>query len=662
MCGLAGIWGSVRDKGCVLAESCRRIRHRGPDDHGVWEDPRAGLALAHVRLAILDVSQAGHQPMVSSCGDYVLVLNGEIYNHLDLRERLRSMGRAPAWRGHSDTETLLACFAAWGVPDTLQAANGMFALALWNRRRRRLVLARDRLGEKPLFYGSVNLERQGTAANNLVFASELKALAPMPGFDPDIDRGALALLLRHNYIPAPYSIYRGIHKLPPGTWIECGQEHASGEPLPAPHAYWSARQDISGQAATHAQASKRDFDSDEHATDALESVLSEAVQAQMLSDVSLGAFLSGGIDSSTVVALMQARGGAPVRTFSIGFSDRRYDETAHAAAVARHLGTLHTQMTVTSRDALAIVPLLAGIYDEPFADASQIPMALLSRLARRDVKVALSGDGGDELFGGYTRYAHAQRWWQRRCALPPALRQPVAGMLAAASHLPGGAAWRGKAAKAGDLLRAPDQAGFYRRLVSYWDDPAIAIQGGSEPPTLFDDPMQGRFADAMMLRDTQTYLPDDILVKVDRAAMACGLETRMPMLDHRVYAFAQGSAPHHKIRQGQGKWLLRQVLYRHVPRALVDRPKQGFGVPLAAWLRGPLREWAHDLLDTSRLRRQGLFHPEPIAHKWRQHVSGQYDWSRHLWSVLMAQSWLDERYSDNATPGWAAMDRDRGRP
>jgi asparagine synthase (glutamine-hydrolysing) len=481
----------------------------------------------------------------------------------------------------------------------------------------------------------------------------------MPGFDADIDRGALALLLRHNYIPAPYSIYRGIHKLPPGTWIEVEAAHASGEPLPAPLAYWSARQ-ITAQA----QAARPVFDSDERAADALESVLTEAVQAQMLSDVSLGAFLSGGVDSSVVAALMQARGSAPVRTFSMGFHDRRYDETAHAAAVARHLGTRHTQLTITPLDALAVVPLLADIYDEPYADASQIPMVLLSRLARRDVTVALSGDGGDELFGGYARYARAQRWWQRRDGLPVSLRQPVAGVLAAAARLPGGGAWRGKAAKAGDLLRARDQAGFYRRLVSYWDDPALAIQDGSEPPTLFDDPMQGRFADAMMLRDTLTYLPDDILVKVDRAAMACGLETRVPMLDHRVYAFAQGLAPHHKIRRGQGKWLLRQVLYRHVPRALVDRPKQGFGVPLAAWLRGPLREWANDLLDSATLRRQGLFQPEPIAHKWREHISGRCDWSGHLWSVLMAQSWLDGRRLrlDSATPDVGDAGRHRERP
>lgn len=631
MCGLVGLWGSMPDKADVLAESCRRIRHRGPDDHGLWEDRQAGLALAHVRLAILDLSQAGHQPMVSRCGRYVLVLNGEIYNHQDLRTRLEGSAQAGPWRGHSDSETMLACFAALGVEATLQASTGMFALGLWDRQERRLTLARDRMGEKPLYYGY--------AGGNLVFASELKALSPLPGFARDIDRDALALLLRHNYIPAPHSIYRGICKLPPGTWLAFDAADVRHGRMPTPRTYWSAL-----QAADRAAAAPLSFASDAHAADALEAVLSQAVQGQMLSDVSLGAFLSGGIDSSAIVALMQARSSRPVRTFSIGFHEKHYDEARHAQAVAQHLGTEHTQMYVTAGDALAVVPMLADMYDEPFADSSQIPTALVARMARRHVTVALSGDGGDELFGGYARYLRAQRWWQRRQRLPAALRRPVGALVAASSRLPGPGTWRRKAGKLGELVQADSHGAFYRHFVSHWSDPAAVVKGAVEPPTPFSESMGGSAFDAMMKLDTITYLPDDILVKVDRAAMAASLETRMPLIDHNVYAFAWGLPSHYKVRGGQGKWLLRQMLYRHVPQALVDRPKRGFAVPLAAWLRGPLREWAHALLDESRLRRDGLFEPAPILRKWREHLSGDRNWDSQLWGVLMMQAWLD-RYT-----------------
>lgn len=628
MCGIAGIWGPLADKRGVLAESCRRIRHRGPDSNGYWEDEPAGLALAHVRLAILDLTEAGHQPMVSPCGRYVLVLNGEIYNHLDLRRQLEQAGQAPAWRGHSDTETVLACFAARGVEATLREAVGMYGLALWDRRERRLSLARDRMGEKPLYYGY--------SGGNLVFASELKALRPIPGFGAELNRNALASYMRHNYIPAPQSIYAGIFKLPPGAWLEIDAASAGRRELPEPRAYWSAQ-----AAADQGLAAPLAFDTDEQAVDALEQVLGNAVRGQMLSDVSLGAFLSGGIDSSAIVSLMQAGSSQPVRTFSIGFHDKAYDEAEHAKAVASYLGTDHTELYVTPDDALAVVPKLPEIYDEPFADSSQIPTFLVTQMARRHVTVALSGDGGDELFGGYTRYFRVRDWYAQCRRMPRPLRHAAGGLLRASTHLPGKGAWRGKVGKLGELLSVDLQAEFYREFVSYWSRPAEVVKGGAEIPSLFQQPMQGSVFEAMMKLDTQTYLPDDILVKVDRAAMAVSLETRVPLLDHRVYEFAWRLPFRYKVRGSTGKWALRQLLYRHVPQALVDRPKRGFAVPLASWLRGPLRDWAEALLDPVRLRQEGWFEPEPILRKWSQHQSGHRNWSSHLWGVLMMQAWLD---------------------
>lgn len=641
MCGIAGIWGPVADKAQILAQSCRRLAHRGPDSHGYWEDPQADLALAHVRLAILDLSPAGHQPMVSACERYVLVLNGEIYNHMALRDRLAQSGLAPAWRGHSDTETVLACLAALGVQATLQACVGMFAFALWDRATQTLSLARDRLGEKPLYYGFTG--------GALVFGSELKALASVPGFGRDMSREALTLLMRHNYIPAPWSIYDGIFKLPPGTWVSVSGADIRNRHLPAPQTYWSAI-----EAADTASASLLRFDSDAQAADALEAVLSEAVGGQMLSDVGLGAFLSGGVDSSTIVALMQKQSAAPVRTFSIGFHEKKYNEAEYAAAVAAHLGTDHTELYVTAQDALNVVPQLADMYDEPFADSSQIPTALVMRMARQHVTVALSGDGGDELFGGYSRYLRVRRWWAQFGRIPRAVRTPLGMMLSASAQLPGGGAWRGKVGKMGGMLRARTHGDFYRHFVSYWNQPAEIVIGGHQPPTPFSQVMSGSTLDAMMKLDAITYLPDDILVKVDRAAMAVSLETRVPMLDHRVYEFAWRLPPSYKVRHNTGKWLLRQVLYRHVPQALVDRPKRGFAVPLAAWLRGPLAPWADALLDEKRLREQGLFAPAQIVRKWHEHRRGHRDWASHLWGVLMAQAWID-RTQDTPLPATAPL-------
>ena len=633
MCGIVGVWGSVSDKQAVIRRSCQNMRHRGPDSEGYWDDKEAGLALGHVRLAILDLTEAGHQPMLSACGRFALVLNGEIYNHLELRSQLQAEGKAPAWRGHSDTETIIAGFAAWGIQRTLSLAVGMFAIALWDREEQTLSLMRDRMGEKPLY--------MGFAGDSFIFGSELKALVNVPGFDRDLDRRALSLLVRHNYIPAPYSIYRSIQKLLPGTWVTLTQAQRRQRQIPHGQIYWSAQ-----TVADQARALPLSFDSDKEAIDSLEHVLRAAVKGQMISDVPLGAFLSGGIDSSAVVALMQAQSAQAVRTFSIGFNEPKYNEAEHAKAVARHLGTQHTELYVTSQDALAVVPKLAGLYDEPFADSSQIPTVLVAEMARQHVTVALSGDGGDELLGGYSRYFRAQRWWDKRQSIPRALRQPLSVLgRTAANVMPMGRV-RDKFDKLAEVVSADHSGRFYQQFVSYWKDSAQVVVGAQLLHTEFDQPSDAEFFDRMMLLDTITYLPDDILVKVDRAAMAVGLETRVPIIDHRVFEFAQRLPHEYKVRGGQGKWLLRQLLYRHVPKAMVDRPKKGFSVPLASWLRGPLRDWGEALLDPSRLRQEGVFHAEPVLRKWQEHQAGKHDWSTHLWSVLMTQAWLDHAAGD----------------
>ena len=602
MCGIVGLWGPLEGKAQILAESCHRIRLRGPDSKGFWEDGQAGVAFGHVRLAIQDLTEAGHQPMVSACGRYILTYNGEVYNHLEMRAELEKAGHAPAWRGHSDTETILAYAAAFGVEAMLRAAVGMWAIALWDRQTRSLTLARDRMGEKPLYYGYVGA--------TLVFSSQLKGLSPVPGFGRTIDRNALASFMRHNYVPAPQSIYEGIRKLPAASWVVISEAQLGARDMPAPQAYWSAM-----QVADAGQRQPRQFATDNEAADALQAVLTQAVRGQMISDVSLGAFLSGGIDSSTIAALMQSQSNVPVRTFAIGFHEKEYDEAPHAKAVATHLGTDHAELYVTAQDALDVVPGLADIYDEPFADSSQIPTALVTRMARQHVTVALSGDGGDELFGGYSRYLRVANWWEKCARLPAPLRHLAGGVLRGSATLPGAGAWRGKVGKMGELLRADSEGEFYRLFVSYWSDPGSVVKGATEPPSPFEAPLAGPLYEAMMKLDTITYLPDDILVKADRAAMAVSLETRVPLIDHRVYEFAWSLPFKYKVRGGTGKWLLRQVLHRHVPQSLVERPKRGFAVPLAAWLRGPLRDWAEALLDPARLRQQGWFEPEPILRK-----------------------------------------------
>jgi asparagine synthase (glutamine-hydrolysing) len=655
MCGIVGTLGNTTQSPETLGAAVRRLTHRGPDDTGVWTDTNCGIALGFARLSILDLSSAGHQPMHSACGRYVIVFNGEIYNHLALREELQraclpSAPRASdqgklSWRGHSDTETLLACFSAWGIEKTLKATVGMFALALWDREERRLVMARDRLGEKPLYYGFID--------GMFAFASELKAIKGMPGFGGEVDRDALALLLRHNCIPTPYSIYRGLAKLPPGTWLEFAADTLMQRQAPQPRAYWSAL-----DAALAGASNPLAFASDTDAVAALESTLVNAVRGQLLSDVPLGAFLSGGVDSSTVVALMQAQSSRPVKSFSIGFHEIGYDEAIFASDVARHLGTEHTELYVSPKDALAVIPKLPTIYDEPFSDCSQIPTYLVAQLARERVTVALSGDGGDELFGGYARYFLAARLWGKIESMPHALRKAAADVILAmpppfwdkvyrlaAPFISKTRRWPApgdKLHKGAGLLNSRDGMGLYRGLVSHWE-PSEVVLGGLDPhiSPLSQQVALPSLTEKMMLLDAVSYLPDDILVKVDRAAMAVSLETRVPLLDHRVFEFAWRLPSQYKIRGGTGKWLLRQVLYRHVPRKLMDRPKMGFGMPIDAWLRGPLREWAEELLGEERLKREGYLEPAPIRKKWSEHLSGRRNWPYHLWDVLMFQAWLE---------------------
>jgi asparagine synthase (glutamine-hydrolysing) len=641
MCGIVGAYGEPGNRHDWLETGCARLHHRGPDDHGVWRDPAAGFGFGQTRLAIQDLSAAGRQPMVSPCGRYRLIFNGEIYNHPQLRAQLSPRH----WAGHADTETLLACFVEWGVERTLRAAVGMFALALFDGHARTLVLARDRFGEKPLYYGY--------AANSFVFASELKGLRPAGGFDHTLDRRALAVYMRHGCVPAPHSIYAALCKLPTGCWLELAPAQLAARARPEPRAYWSAL-----AAADAAAASPLEL-GDLEATDELERILGEAVRGQLISDVPLGAFLSGGIDSSTIVALMQAHSSQRVRTFSIGFEDAGYDESRHAGAVAAHLGTEHTGLTLRAADALALVPRMPATYDEPFADPSQLPTLLVAQLARRHVTVALSGDAGDEVFGGYNRYFLGARLWRHLQRMPRFLRRGLAGSLRAVSPavwdrsagrvqalLPAHYRMRtpgDKLHKIAGALEARDGDELYARLVSqWWDEPLVTgvAPGAMASNSLLVSPRLG-LLQRMMLTDTVTYLPDDILVKVDRAAMAVSLETRVPLLDHRVFEFAWRLPMRMKVRDGQGKWLLRQLLHRYVPAQLVERPKMGFAVPLDPWLRGPLRAWAEELLSEHRLRAEGFLDAAVVGRRWREHLSGRRNWQYQLWNVLMFQAWLE---------------------
>jgi asparagine synthase (glutamine-hydrolysing) len=638
MCGLVGFFCKpiIRDSHNLVVKMVNTLSHRGPNDVGAWTDPDSGIALAHRRLAIQDLSVAGHQPMISACKRYVIVFNGEIYNHFELRKGLQT-----DWQGHSDTETLLAAISQWGIEETLQKCVGMFAFALWDRQTQTLSLARDRLGEKPLYYGIHN--------GVFLFGSELKALKPHPAFIANINRKALALLLQYNYIPAPHSIYQNIHKLPTGSFLEIN----SGFDYKITN-YWSI-----SSVAEYGQ--KHLFNGREADAQAeLERLIFQSIDGQMLADVPLGAFLSGGIDSSTIVALMQRNTGRPVKSFTIGFQEAGYNEAEYAHAVAKHLGTEHTELYVSSEQAMAVIPQLPEIYDEPFADSSQIPTWLVAKLAKQQVTVCLSGDGGDELFGGYNRYFLGQSIWQKLKVLPQPLR------IAAASLITGipPERWNTGVSKIMPLLPNKFRFGnpgdklhklagvlgcetaeqLYLNLVSLWNNPNQQVISHQQPNAIQLDlqwPKLADFIHQMMALDTLTYLPDDILVKVDRAAMNLSLETRVPFLDHRIVEFAWSLPLSMKIKQGQGKYLLRQILYKYVPETLIDRPKMGFGIPLDSWLRGPLREWAEALLSENRLNQEGYFEAASIRKKWEEHLSGRRNWQFHLWSVLMFQAWLE---------------------
>lgn len=656
MCGIAGILNhQAGDLERSISGMVDSLHHRGPDDFGMWLDKNGGLALGHKRLSILDLSPEGHQPMESTSSRYVLTFNGEIYNFSELRHELEPKGHV--FRGHSDTEVMLAAFEEWGIEVSIKQFVGMFAFGLWDRVERVLYLVRDRLGIKPLYFG--------WAGATFLFGSELKALRAHPAFKAELNRDALALYLRHNYIPAPFSIYRNVYKLFPGCILKVSLDkvHRPAEFSPYPEVngkwgplqYWSAR-------AVAEQGCSNPFEGSEiEAADYLEKLLREAVRLRMVADVPLGAFLSGGIDSSLVVALMQAQSARPVKTFTIGFHEPGYNEAKEAQKVARYLGTEHAELYVTPEEAMAVIPKLPSIYDEPFADSSQIPTFLISQLARRHVTVSLSGDGGDELFAGYPRYFLADSIRKKIRWMPESARNGMARAITFPSPERWNAAFAhvgrilparfnqhnigDKVHKLAEILSVGEPNTIYLQLISHWKEPTSLVLDSSEPQTVINDPLGGRnlpdFTRRVMYFDTVTYLPDDLLVKVDRASMAVSLEARVPLLDHRVVEFAWGVPLGLKVRHGQGKWLLRRVLHRYVPAELVERPKMGFGVPIGSWLRGPLRQWAEELLSVEKLEDGDLLNPTPIRQKWEEHVSGRRDWQHHLWDILMLQAWRE---------------------
>lgn len=653
MCGFAGFLDRVpRRMRPELEQLAGRMTDtlalRGPDDRGVWSDPAAGYAVGFRRLAIVDLSPEGHQPMSSASERYMIAFNGEVYNHAEIRRELVAGGIA-GFRGHSDTEVMLAAFERWGIEPALRRFAGMFAFALWDRKERTLLLARDRMGEKPLYYGWIG--------DVFFFGSELKAFRVHPRFDAQVRRDVLVPYLRHSYIPAPYSIYEGIYKLLPGTSVTIRPDQRQ---LPEPVPYWSVR------AVAEAGRRNRLTGTPADMANQLEQVLRHTVGEEMVADVPLGAFLSGGVDSSAIVALMQAQSARPVKTFTVGFNEAEFNEAEFAKAVARHLGTEHTELYLAPDEALQVIPLLPNLYDEPFADSSQIPTFLVARMARQHVTVSLSGDGGDEVFGGYNWYGQAARLWRYARCLPQPLSELLGSAVGSVSHAGwdrllriGGAMAPARlrrrltaerVRKTSEFLHHLDHVeNMHQWLIStHWDRSRPPLRDGNEPRSLLMTPRSCIGGSSILERlqcfDMLTYLPDDILVKVDRASMGVSLESRAPFLDHRVVEFVWRVPPEYKVRAGQTKWLLRQVLYKYVPRDLIERPKSGFSVPVAAWLRGALRDWAESLLAEDLLRAQGFFHAAAIRRLWHEHVTGARDWHRHLWNVLMFQAWLESQH------------------
>ena len=648
MCGITGLIDFTCSTNAdrlneLVTTMSNEIIHRGPDDFGAWVDPENGLALGFRRLAILDLSPTGHQPMHSSNGQYVIVFNGEIYNFSLLRDELIALGYS--FKGTSDTEIMLASISQWGLLKAVQKFNGMFAFALWDRENRSLFLVRDRLGIKPLYYGFLG--------NSFLFGSELKAMRAHPNFDAKIDPQALTLYLRYSNIPGPFTIYKGIYKLPPASILTIKNPLAvDSSSIENIKHYWSAAQTVEDGLTQPFHGS------DTEAVDLLEMMLKQSIQQRMIADVPLGAFLSGGIDSSTIVSLMQTQSTQPIRTFTIGFSESGFDESKYASEVARHLHTNHTELYISSEVARDIVPKLPQIYDEPFADPSQIPTFLVSQLAKKSVTVSLSGDGGDELFGGYNRYIWPKKIWDTFGWLPTHTRNKIASTMKTLALQPIGLILKNiglpnpldKVNKIANILAAPTIEVVYSELISQWKNPGEIVRGGSEPELniskSYGSKVTNSLSEKMMAMDLVSYLPDNILVKVDRATMHTSLESRAPFLDdHEIVEFAWTLPLHMKIRNGQGKWILREVLSRHIPKKMIDRPKMGFGVPIDSWLRGPLRPWAENYLNENRLRQEGFFNSQLICKKWNEHKTGKQNWQYDLWNILMFEAWLDETHA-----------------
>lgn len=651
MCGIAGFIDHRASTAAVdLRAQVRRmaeaIRYRGPDSEGYWEDPRAGIAIGHRRLAIIDLSEAGNQPMHSSSGRFVIAFNGEVYNFQEIRKELLSCDPNVRFRGHSDTEVMLASFERWGVRDSLSRFNGMFAFAVWDGALGRLYLARDRMGEKPLYYCAIG--------STFLFGSELKALRAHPEFRPLVSRHALTQYFAVNCVPGAASIYEGVFKLPPGSMLTVGRGMA-----PAIEPYWN----LAG-AARWARAQPF-AGSDQDGIDQLDILLRDAVRLRMLADVPLGVFLSGGIDSSTVAALMQVQSLRPVRTFSIGFGESDFDESGDARRVARILGTEHTQLVATPAEAREVIPLLPTMYDEPFGDSSQIPTHLVAKMTRQHVTVALSGDGGDELFGGYNRHLWVSRLWRRVGKSPELLRRILSAVISSLSPdtwdrilsaldavLPRSLTQRNRGEKVHKLaaiLASKNAFTMYSQLTGHCPNPETVVVGEN---TFHDVGQRASWletldiSEQMMFLDAANYLPDDILVKVDRAAMSVGLEGRIPFLDHRIVEFAFRLPLSMKIRDGRGKWILRRVLDRYISAEVFDRPKMGFAVPLSIWLRGPLRDWAEALLSRDRLQREGFLDASLVRERWDKVLKGVGNWQFHIWDVLMFQAWLESASED----------------